>query len=306
MDANSLILIHAIANAGSLTRAAQTLGMVQPALTKKLQRVESELGVNLFTRNRRGVSLTSYGETLLPHANTLVAQLRQATEAIGQMRGQREGIVSVALSHLATITLLAEVYRRFQVRWPDIQLRIAPPAFPDRFTGLREGAPDFAVVPRPAQRLGNEFISTPLHTTTVVAIARPNHPQVNARSFSELVDAKWVLPNLSSTSAQALARVFSVARLEAPHIAAICETLTGLEILVFNSDLIGIVPTEVHMLRTKTSGLRALPLETPIEGPSLALIRWREAQPTPAAAALEEIFIQVAHERARSEFQDKA
>jgi len=301
LDANGLILIHAIASAGSLTRAAQNLGMVQPALTKKLQRIESQLGVNLFTRDRRGVRLTPYGETLLPHANTLVAQLRQATEAVGQMRGLRQGIVSVALSHLATITLLAEVYRRFQALWPDIQLRIAPPAFPDRFAGLREGAPDFAVVPRPSQRLGNEFISTPLHTTTVVAIVRADHPLVHARSLAELVDAQWVLPNLSSTSAQALARVFSVARLKEPRIAAICETLTGLEILVSNSDLIGTVPTEVHLLRANASGLRALPLDTLIEGPSLALIRWREAQPTPAAAALEQIFIEVAHERARSE-----
>jgi LysR family transcriptional regulator of abg operon len=306
IDANSLMLIHAIASAGSLTRAAQNMGMVQPALTKRLQRIESQLGVNLFTRDRRGVRLTPYGDTLLPHANTLVAQLRQATEAVGQMRGLREGIVSVALSHLATITLLGEAYRRFQTLWPGIQLRIAPPAFPDRFTGLREGAPDFAVVSRPAQRLGNEFISTPLHTTTVVAIARVGHPLVQARTLGQLVDAQWVLPNVSSTSAQALAQVFSLARLKAPRIAAICETLTGLEILVSGSDLIGIVPAEVHVLRAEASGLVALPLDTPIEGPSLALIRWREAQPTPAAAALEQIFIQVAHERARSEYREKA
>lgn len=305
LDANGLILVHAIATAGSLTRAAQRLGIVQPALTKKLQRIESQLGVNLFTRDRRGVTLTPYGETLLPHATTLVSQLRQATEAVRQRRGLREGIVSVALSHLATITLLAEVYRRFQPQWPDIQLRIAPPAFPDRFAGLREGAPDFAVVPRPSQQLGNEFISTPLHTTTVVAIVRADHPLALARRLADLVTAQWVLPNVSSTSAQALAGVFSAAGLNAPRISAICETLTGLEILVSNSDLIGIVPTEVHLLRAQASGLRALLLETTIQGPSLALIRWREAQPTPAAAALEEVFIQVAHERARSEYRDK-
>jgi DNA-binding transcriptional LysR family regulator len=296
IDANGLALAAAIARAGSLTAAARGLGVTQSALTKQLQRIERRLGVALFVRDMRGVRPTEYGESLLPRARTVQAQLRQAVEALDQMRGRREGQVTVALTHLATLTLLPDVMRRFRADWPDVQVRIAPPPFVAQFAGLREGAPDFAVAPRPARPLGREFATVPLFTSTVVAIARAGHPLSRARTLRELVDADWVLPSLQSTSAHALARAFARARLPGPRVAVACETLTGLELLVGASDLLGLVPLEVHRLRASATGLRELPLELRIDGPSLALIRWKDAQPTPAAAALAALFVTVARE----------
>lgn len=293
LDANGLTLVEAIAQAGSLTAAARALGITQPALTKQLQRIERQAGVALFVRDTRGVRPTEYGASLLPRARIVQAQLRQATQGIDQMRGHLEGHVTVALSHLAILLLLPEVVRRFRARWPDVQVRITPPAFPDRLAGLREGAPDFAVVPRPTKPLGKEFATTPLHSTTVVVVARPDHPLVRARTLPELVDARWVLPSAQSTSAQTLAAAFRALRLPSPVVAVACETLTGLELLVAKSDLLGVVPLEVHRRRVAASGLRELPLEARIEGPSLALIRWRDAQPTPAAESLAALFIEV-------------
>lgn len=297
IDANGLALAAAIAEAGSLTAAARGLGVTQSALTKQLQRLERQLGVTLFVRDMRGVRPTDYGESLLPRARAVRAQLRQAIEAVGQLRGRREGRVTVALSHLATLTLMPEAMRRFRAAWPDVQVRITPPTFPDRFAGLREGAPDFAVATRPAEPLGREYATVPLGTTTVVAVCRPGHPLARSRSLRELVDADWVLPSVQSTSAQALRRAFSKARLPEPRVAVACETLTGLELLVAGSELLGLVPLEVQRLRTSAHGLRELPLEVTIEGPALAMIRWKDAQPTPAAAALAELFVRVARER---------
>lgn len=294
LDANGLALAAAIARAGSLTAAARGLGITQSALTRQLQKLERQLGVALFVRDMRGVRPTPYGDALLPRARTVEAQLRQAVEAIDQLRGTREGHVTVALSHLATLVLLPEVMRRFRARWPAVQVRITAPPFPDRMAGLREGAPDFAVAPRPAGPLPREFATVPLGTSTVVAIARADHPLARARSLRELADAEWVLPSVHSTSAHALQAAFARARLPAPRVAVACETLTGLEMLVGGSSLLGLVPLEVQRRRASATGLRELPLETRIEGPSLALIRWKDAQPTPAAAALAELFVQVA------------
>ena len=296
IDANGLALAAAIAEAGSLTAAARGLGVTQSALTKQLQRLERQLGVALFVRDVRGVRPTEYGESLLPRARTMRAQLRQAVEAIGQLRGRREGRVTVALSHLATLTLMPEAMRRFRAAWPDVQVGITPPPFPDRFAGLREGAPDFAVATRPAEPLGREYATVPLGTTTVVAVCWPGHPLVRSRELRELVGADWVLPSVQSTSAQALRRAFARARLPEPRIAVACETLTGLELLVAGGELLGLVPLEVHRLRASANGLRELPLELRLDGPSLALIRWRDARPTPAAEALAELFVRVARE----------
>lgn len=297
IDANDLTLVADIAAAGSLTSAARLAGLTQPALTRKLQRIEQVLGVALFSRSMRGVKPTLYGAALLPRARTIHAQRDQAMQGLAQLRGQREGSVTISISHLATIALLPAVIRQFRSEWPDVLVSIEAPAFPDRFAGLREGRPDFAVVPRPSEPLANDFVATPLHSTTVVAIARRGHALAGAQTLSALVGAQWVLPSLRSTSANALRTVFARARLPPPHVAVSCETLTGLEALVSDSDLLGIVPLEVQRQRASASGLVALPLHVQIEGPSLALIRWRDAQPTPAAARLAELFIRVARQR---------
>ena len=60
MDTRQMRCIVAIAEAGSLTRAAEHLGLAQPALTQTLNRLEAELGARLFTRSRRGAVLTLF------------------------------------------------------------------------------------------------------------------------------------------------------------------------------------------------------------------------------------------------------
>lgn len=297
LSGDELCLVAEIAAAGSLTQAARNANLTQPALTRRLQRLEQALGVSLFERGMRGVKPTAYGAALLPRARTIQTQLEQAAQELGQLRGLREGHVSIAISHLATIALLPTVINRFRVEWPQVQVRIESPAFPDRFAGLRESRPDFAVVPRPAEPMAADLVATPLHSTVMVAIANRRHRLARARNLSELVDAEWILPSLSSTSAHALQLAFKRARLPAPRVAMSCETLTGIETLVAESGLLGIVPLEVQRRRAPASGLLELPLETRIEGPSLALIRWRDARPTPATARLAELFIQTARER---------
>lgn len=300
LDPAALTLAATLAECGSLTAAARRLGLSQPALTKQLHRVEQALGVPLFTRNTRGILPTEYGLALLPRARTIRDQAAQAGEELAQLRGRREGRVAIALSHLATIAFLPGVMQRFRREWPLVQVRIGTPAFPDRFAGLREGAPDFAVVPLPVEPLAAEFQARPLYTSSMAAVVRKGHPLAGARKLAELREAQWVLPTLTSTSAVALRRAFEREGLAAPHCPVSCETLTGIETLVASSELVGLVPLEVHEARAASSGLVRIPLQKIIEGPSLALIRWADGQPTPAARRLAELFVEAAHERARA------
>ncbi len=297
LEPSSLALLATIADAGSLTAAARGQGATQSAVSKQLQRIEQALGVPVFERSMRGVSPTEYGAALLPRARTIVAQARQAAEDVAQLRGRREGRVHVALSHFATIALLPEVVAPFRQAWPHVALRITPPTF--RFAGLREGAPDFAVVSLPAERLGTEFVTRPLYTTRVVALVRRDHPLAHARALAQLADAEWVVPSADSSSALAVQRAHRRARLGAPRFPVTCETLTGLETLVAHTDLVGAVPLEVFEQRAAASGLARLAIDQPIEGPRVAIVRWADARPTPAAAAMQELFVQAAYRLAR-------
>ena len=296
-DPTTLLLLATVADAGSLSAAARRLGSTQPALSKRLKRLEDALGVPLFERGVRGVQPTEYGAALLPRARAIREQARQAGEDVAQLRGRREGRLSVALSHFATIALLPRVIPGFRARWPGVSLRIAPPAF--QLAGLREGEPDFAVMSLPAARLGADYRARPVYATTIAAIARRGHPLSRARSLAELVEADWVLPSLESSIAGGLERAFRRARLPRPRCPVTCETLTGLETLVAATDLIGAVPLEVHEQRATASGLVRIPLGLPIEGPRVVVLRWADARATPASAELEEALVDAAHRLAR-------
>lgn len=73
MKITTLEYFIAVAEAGSIRAAAQKLYLAQPSLTKSLQSMEQELGVQLFTRTSSGIRLTIAGETILPQARQVIA-----------------------------------------------------------------------------------------------------------------------------------------------------------------------------------------------------------------------------------------
>ncbi|MGE0799813.1 MAG: LysR substrate-binding domain-containing protein [Lautropia sp.] len=293
-----LTLLAEIADAGSLTLAARTLGSTQPALSKQLRRLEEFLGVPLFERGVRGVSPTEFGAALLPRARTVREQIRQAQEDVAQLRGRREGRVSIALAHFATIALLPQVMRSFREAWPLVTIRITPPSF--QLAGLREGDPDFAVMSLPAGLPESDYTTRPVYATTVVAVVREGHPLAKARALEQLVEADWILPSLESAIARGVKRAFAKAQLPGPRCPITCETLTGLETLIASSDLIGAMPLEVYLQRRAASRLLMVPLDLAIEGPRVVILRWAEARPTPASMALEQAFVKAAATLAKS------
>lgn len=301
MNADALVLIATIADAGSLTMASRQLGVSQSALTKQLLKIEADTGVSLFSRGVRGVRLTDYGQALIPRARAIREEARRAGETLQQLRGQREGQVVLALSHLPVMVWLPQIIGRFRAQWPAVSLRIMAPAFPLLLSYLREGSLDFAVIASPAEQLGPEYSVHPLYgAPTMIAATRKKHPLAGARRLKELATAQWITPSAFSSSSRALRRAYAAARLGEPQCPVHCETLSGLEAIVRSTDLIGTFPRELFALRWPANGLVPLQLEETLESPSIALIRWADAQPTPAAAFLAELFTEAAHASARA------
>ena len=113
-----------IARRGGFARAAESLHRSQPAISRRVEMLEQQLGSPLFERVRGGVILTEAGRTLLPYAEAALAGLKDGAEAVrGLARGEL-GAVSVALVGTLASTRFAGMLRQFAQRHPSVKLEL--------------------------------------------------------------------------------------------------------------------------------------------------------------------------------------
>ncbi|MBD9734791.1 LysR family transcriptional regulator [Streptomyces sp. H28] len=124
MDIKQLRALITVAEAGSVTRAAELLHLVQPAVTRQIRALEHELGVALFERTRQGMRLTAAGTTMVERARRALAELERARAEVRPTPGAVTGIVTVGLldsaGHLLAEPLASAVLRDH----PGIELRL--------------------------------------------------------------------------------------------------------------------------------------------------------------------------------------
>ena len=123
MDVKQLRYFMAIADEGSLSAAAQRLGVAQPSLSQHVISLEAELGVKLLERSPRGVSLTQPGGVLLSHAVQITRALDAAVEAIRQSGSEPMGDVTFGLPSSVSMVLSVPLAETVRVELPKVRLR---------------------------------------------------------------------------------------------------------------------------------------------------------------------------------------
>lgn len=113
-----------IANQGSLSRAANLLDMDQPKLSRQLQQLETEFGTKLFTRNGRGVTLTSAGKELFDSAQTFLLAVNDIQEGVARNLDTPGGKVAFALVLHLSEAIVPRLLANFGARFPRIQVQI--------------------------------------------------------------------------------------------------------------------------------------------------------------------------------------
>jgi DNA-binding transcriptional LysR family regulator len=123
----SLAYIEAIARAGSIRKAAETLAITSTALNRRVLALEEELGVPLFERLPRGVRLSTAGELLAAHVRRQASEFEKLKSQIADLAGERRGNVSIACSQALLPYFLPEQIARYRAEHPavtfDVRLR---------------------------------------------------------------------------------------------------------------------------------------------------------------------------------------
>ena len=122
MDIAALQAFVAVADSGSFSQASSRLYLTQPAISKRIAQLESELDARLFDRIGRTVSLTESGKALLPRARHILLEIEDSRRVISNLSGKIAGRLGMATSHHIGLHRLPPVLRRYTGSYPEVEL----------------------------------------------------------------------------------------------------------------------------------------------------------------------------------------
>jgi DNA-binding transcriptional LysR family regulator len=169
-----LRIFAAVAETRSFSRAAKTLYVSQPAVSKGVQALEKQVGMPLIDRSARRFALTEAGEILYQHAARIFELEQEAEAALDQLQGLVTGHLSLGASYTIGNYVLPAMLGRFHGIYPGVHLSLEIGSTNQMIERLSAGPLDMAFVEGPVDM--PNLVITPWRTDTLVIVARPDHP----------------------------------------------------------------------------------------------------------------------------------
>ena len=166
----------AVAQQGTLGRAAETLNLSQPALSKTLNELEQLTGTRLFERGRLGAQLTLVGEQFLTHAVKVLDALNTAGQSLNRKEGLNSDIVRIGALPTAALGVLPSVIGQYHQQQKDITLQVATMNNTILLAGLKSGEIDIGIGRMSDPELMSGLNYELLFLESLKLVVRPGHP----------------------------------------------------------------------------------------------------------------------------------
>jgi DNA-binding transcriptional LysR family regulator len=193
MELRHLRYFVAAAETLNITKAAARLRVAQPALSRQLQDLEDEIGVDLFNRSPRGIALTAEGRLCAEAAREILRRVEGMVERTRALGRGEAGELRVGYSPSPTIELLPPALAEFRRAAPGVALRLHDLAGNELWSGLREGALELAVSSRPQDDSMAGLKFELLRTYPIGVAMAPSHPLARKREVSQAALAAQTL-----------------------------------------------------------------------------------------------------------------
>jgi len=192
MELTQLRSFLQIAQSGSMTRAADSLCLTQPAITQHIQALEHELGIKLFDRYPRGMRMTPAGELLRIYAQRCLASLEECRLAITELEAGHVGKLVIGAGVTTSIFVLPDWLRKFRSNYPDIEVIIRTGRSREILTLLKDGEIDLGIITTPVDH--PHLSLQPLFVEDIILVVPPEHPFANESIHTErLVEVPLIL-----------------------------------------------------------------------------------------------------------------
>ncbi len=238
MDTRDLRYFIAAAETGHLHQAAERIGRSQPALSKCIRRLETELRARLFEPSGRGIRLTAVGAALLERARPLVQGIQDTVRDIAELAEGAAGHVRLGSGTTAAEWLLPDLFRELLSHSPGLTFEVTTGLGGVLRQGLRERRFDLVITPL-LDIDGADFDVMAIAGDELVIGMRSGHPLDRFDTQpADLAPFGWLLPPDSLPSTGWLIQTLHAAGLSKPRIQVEADTVNVLRRVVTETDLL--------------------------------------------------------------------
>jgi len=231
MELRHLRYFVAVGEALNFTKAAVRLQVAQPALSRQVQDLEEEIGVDLLKRSPRGVTLTAEGKLFLDEARETLRRVEESVKKVRSLARGEFGELHVGYSPSPTVEILPPALAAFQKSAPGVKVILHDLASDELCTGLRDGTLQLAVMVQPSEEgaAGMEFEELRRHPFYVAM--NPRHALARMKSIpvEQLAGESLAVLRRRDYSEyhRLLNSIFAAHRIR-PRIAAECDSVDSL------------------------------------------------------------------------------
>lgn len=249
----------AVAEEGQVRKAAQRLGISQPAVTKALQRLEKELGFELFERSVKGMTPTRVAEQFRQRTSALRGALRDAVKEATDLHLGALGLLRVGVSPLYVQKLFVPAFVQLHRQRPAAKVRASVHLNDELWRLLRQGELDMTISSLPAV-VPEDLNVIELMTDDVWMVVRHGHPLLDRSrlKISDLATVQWMLPGPDVAARRHVEARLAQAGLPPPRIALeVSNTSAQMGQVLRATDLVSLM-SESMLAGPAGQGLQAL------------------------------------------------
>lgn len=276
-----------IAELGGFNKAADSLHLTQTALTRRLQKLETYLGVRLLDRTTRSVELTAVGRDFLPQAKRMVAEMTAAFSRLKDVSRLVEGNVTLAAIPTMAAQTLPTVIRKYVDRYPGNRIRVIDGTAAEVRQAVLQGIAEFGISIQMERH--PELMEVPILKEPFMLFCCEGHPfsSNKAVAWTDLSTSELIMIGGQSANRVlidyqlARKRISMESQYEVQHLSTAIGLVSagvGVAILPFSTIQDG-----------ERSTVRRIPLVGPVISRTLALTRRKTATLSPAAKAFYEL-----------------
>ncbi|MBL6458871.1 LysR family transcriptional regulator [Belnapia sp. T6] len=290
-----LHVLLAVVECGSMAKAAESLAITHPVVSKTISDLERTLGVQLFDRSAKGVELTAYGQILLDSGAMVFDELRQGLRRIEHLADPGEGELRIGCPDIMNAGVIPPLVDEFLRRWPKVRLHVLyAETGAGQFQLLRERRVDLLVGRLPMSSTEEDLAVECLFDEPFLAFAAMGSSWARRRriALAELMGEAWTLPPYDSVPGVLIAGIFRASGLEPPRTSVVTQSANLSAALVGTGNFVGLLPSSVLHFSAKRLSLKGLPVQLPDTRISVSVITLKRRTLSPLA----ELFVQCARE----------